>query len=467
MRGVELRLNEQTKYEVIKELVDHGGNKKRVALKLGITERHVNRLILKYKERGKSGFIHGNRSKKPVSSIDKTLSDTIILLYTTKYQDFNFSHFRDYLIQEEDIKVSYHCIYTTLKKAGILSPKARKATKKKFIKQQLQKDKKLKDKTEKELEVIANHEIALQDAHPRQERPKYFGENIEMDGSIHKWFGDKITCLHLAADKATNTIVGAYFDQHETLNGYYNVFHQILTNYGIPAKFTTDNRTVFNYQSLSAEKRTSEKDVLTQFGYACKRLGVEIKTTSVSQAKGLIERDNETFQGRLVNELRINGITTIEAANEYLLTTFIPKFNSKFSMDFKKFGSVFEASPEDEKINYILAILTPRKFDNGNSIKFKNKYYQPYLNGKLKCFKSKTECLVINAFDGSLLVSVDDKVYELEELIKNKTVSENFDNIVELPVKEKKKYIPPMSHPWKLSSFKEQLKKAHTYNVYA
>ena len=467
MRGVELRLNEQEKYVAIKELVDHGGNKKRVAVNLGITERHVNRLILKYKERGKSGFVHGNRSKKPVSRIDKTLSDNIVLLYTNKYQDFNFSHFRDYLIAEENINVSYHFIYTTLKNANILSPKANKTTRKKFIKQQLLKDKKLKNKTEEEIEVIANHEIALQDAHPRQERPKYFGENIEMDGSIHKWFGGKVTCLHLAADKATNTIVGAYFDNHETLKGYYNVFHQILTNYGIPAKFTTDNRTVFNYNSLSSEKRTSEKDVLTQFGYACKRLGVEIKTTSVSQAKGLIERDNETFQGRLVNELRINGITTIDAANEYLLKIFVPKFNSKFSMDFKKFSSVFETSPEPEKLNYILAVLTPRKFDNGNSIKFKNKYYQPYLNEQLKCFKSKTECLVINAFDGSLLVSIDEKVYELKELVKNKVVSENFDNIVELSIKEKKKYIPPMSHPWKLSSFKEQIKKAHTYNMYA
>jgi len=151
MRGVELRLNEQEKYEAIKELVDHGGNKKRVAVNLGITERHVNRLILKYKERGKSGFVHGNRSKKPVRCIDKTLSDTIVLLYTNKYQDFNFAHFRDYLIEKEDIKVSYHFIYTTLKKANILSPKANKTTRKKFIKKQLLKDKKFLKKLKKKL----------------------------------------------------------------------------------------------------------------------------------------------------------------------------------------------------------------------------------------------------------------------------------------------------------------------------
>ena len=71
------------------------------------------------------------------------------------------------------------------------------------------------------------------------------------------------------------------------------------------------------FTSLS-DKRTSDKDVLTQYGYACKQLGIELKTTSVSQAKGLIERTNGTFQGRLVNELKLNGITTIEEANEYL-----------------------------------------------------------------------------------------------------------------------------------------------------
>ena len=80
-------------------------------------------------------------------------------------------------------------------------------------------------------------------------------------------FGEIKTCLHLAIDKATSTIVGAYFDKQETLNGYYHVFYQILTNYGIPYKFFTDNRTVFNYIKLNPDKRTSDKDVLTQ--YSC------------------------------------------------------------------------------------------------------------------------------------------------------------------------------------------------------
>ena len=140
MRKAELRMNEKEKYDVIKELVNHNGNKNRAAKKLGISKRHVNRLIIKYKEKGKSGFIHGNRGKCPSKTLDKSISEDIILLYKTKYQDFNFNHFKEYLEEEENIKVSYDFIYKHLTNAGILSPKARKRTKKEFIKQQLLKN---------------------------------------------------------------------------------------------------------------------------------------------------------------------------------------------------------------------------------------------------------------------------------------------------------------------------------------
>ncbi len=467
MRKVELRMKEQKKYEVIKELVEHGGNKERAALKLGITIRQVNRLIIIYKERGKEGFVHGNRSRKPATTLNKSLSEDIILLYKTKYQDFNFSHFKEYLEEEENIKVSYKFIYDTLTKEGILSPKARKRTIKEYIKKQLLKEKKINlAMSEKQINEIVNHEINLEYSHPRGEKPKYFGEIIEQDGSIHLWFGDKKTCLHLAIDKATSIIVGAWFDNQETLNGYYHVLYQILNNYGIPYRFLTDNRTVFNYMLLNPDKRTSEKDVLTQYGYACKQLGIDLNTTSVSQAKGLIERTNGTFQGRLVNELKLNGITTIEEANKYLTEVFVPKFNSKFAMDYHKFKSVFEIAPSEEVINYTLAILTPRKIDNGNSIKYKNKYYQPYLNNEIKCFLPKTECLVINAYNGELLVAIDEQVLELKELSRNERFSKEFDEEV-VEKQEKEKYIPPMTHPWKIEYFKNQIKKAHTQHVYA
>ena len=466
MRKVELRMNEQEKYKVIKELVEHNGNKNRASKKLGISRRQIDRLIIKYKEKGKSSFIHGNRGHIPSKALDKSISENIILLYKNKYYDFNFNHFKSFLETNENIFVSYKFIYNVLTKEGILSPKSKKRTKREFAKQKLLKEKKIDLAMNDELiNTIISHEINLEDSHPRGEKPKYFGEIIEQDGSIHLWFGEKKTCLHLAIDKATSTVVGAWFDYQETLNGYYHVLYQILTKYGIPYKFFTDNRTVFNYISLNPDKRTSDKDVLTQYGYACKQLGIDLETSSVSQAKGLIERTNGTFQGRLVQELRFNNITTIEEANKYLDEVFVPNFNKEFALDYKKFPTVFEASPSDEKINYTLAILTPRKIDNGNSIKYQNKYYQPYLDNKLKCFMPKTECLVIKAFNGELLITIDEQILELKELNRNERFSKEFNEKDE--IKERTKYIPPMTHPWKLASFKKQLQKAHTNHVYA
>ena len=198
------------------------------------------------------------------------------------------------------------------------------------------------------------------------------------------------------------------------------------------------------------------------------QLGIDLETSSVFQAKGLIERTNGTFQGRLVAELRLNNINTIEEVNKYLIDVFVPNFNTKFALDYTKFPSVFETSPSEEVINYTLAVLTPRKIDNGNSIKFYNEYYQPYLDNELKCFSPKTQCLVIKAFDGELFVTIDEKVYELKKLQRNSSVSKELDVTNEVnEIKEKNKYIPPMSHPWKLASFKKQMQKAHYKHKYA
>ena len=180
MRKVELKMNEQEKYEVIKELVDHNGNKNRASNKLGISRRQIDRLIIKYKEGGKSAFVHGNRGHVPDKTWDKSLSEDIITLYKNKYYDFNFNHFKEFLEKDKNINVSYNYIYKTLFNNGILSPKARKKTKKEFKKKQLLEENKINNTmSDEQINYRINHEIALEDSHPRGLKPKYFGEIIE------------------------------------------------------------------------------------------------------------------------------------------------------------------------------------------------------------------------------------------------------------------------------------------------
>lgn len=450
MRKVELRVNEENKYMIIKKLVETNGNKKRAAIKLGCSTRTINRLILKYKAQGKAAFVHGNRGRLPSKTIPLDTKNMIIKLYIDKFSDANFTHFCEIIYEDYNIKISDTTLNKWLREENIISPKARKKTKK-LLKKAL--NAKLNDTKSKKIQDDIKETIIFidcKDAHPRRSRCKYMGEMIQMDASCYMWINGKIWHLHLAIDDATGEVVGAYFDVQETLNGYYNVLFQILLNYGIPAMFYTDRRTVFEYKRKN--NAFDDDDTFTQFSYACHNLGVDIKTTSVAQAKGRIERLNQTFQSRLPIELKRAQITTIEQANEFL-KSYIKKFNDQFALRLNSTKSVFETQPSLDKINRTLAVLSPRKIDSGHCIRFQNKFYLPTSeNGNPVYLAPKTACMVIKAFDGNLYLNAFDQIYNMQEIPKHQLYSKEFDD-KQKEAKPKKKYIPPIDHPWRQSSY--------------
>lgn len=132
IRKVDLSMTEQEKYEIIKKLVETEGNKKRAALKIGCTQRHINRLIQRYKKEGKVAFIHGNRGRQPVHAIEKEKKELIVDFYRTKYYDANFEHFTELLEKYEGIKVSPSLVRDLLIKEQIMSPMAHRPTKKRL-----------------------------------------------------------------------------------------------------------------------------------------------------------------------------------------------------------------------------------------------------------------------------------------------------------------------------------------------
>jgi hypothetical protein len=369
-------------------------------------------------------------------------------LYASKYGDANFAHFTELLQDREGIVVSESTVRNILGASDILSPKATRKTRREFKAKMAAAAKEAK--TAKEKMRIEAKIVAADDAHPRRPRSSRFGEMIQMDASLHLWFGDIKATLHLAVDDATGIIVGAWFEWQETLRGYYNVLRQILADYGIPYMFYTDRRTVFEYRKSGSDDDAD--DSFTQFGYACKQLGIQIKTTSVPQAKGRVERLNGTMQSRLPVELRLEGVTTIEQANEYL-PRFIAKYNARFALDRNSTPSVFETQPSPEKIDLTLAVISERTVDCGHSIRLENKHYRTMdARGLPVHFCGGTKGLAIRSFSGALFFAVDDKVFALEEIPLHERASKNFDPVLP-PAKPKKQYIPPASHPWRRSSF--------------
>ena len=420
-------MDEQKKYEVIKALADHpNGNKDRAALTLGCTKRHINRMLAGYRREGKAFFVHGNRGR-------------------------NFRHYTELLEERENIRISPSSVAKILEAESILSPRVTKARKKRIKKELLIKKENASSK--KEADAIQANLVAVEDAHSRRPRCAYFGEMQQMDASPYEWVPGQTWHLHLAIDDATGTVTGAWFDTQETLRGYYHVFHQILTNYGIPYQFFTDRRTIFTYKQKNSP--SLDEDTYTQFAYACKQLGVLLESSSVPQAKGRVERLNQTLQSRLPVELRLAGITTIEGANEFL-HSYIKKFNAKFSLPIHHTKSVFVEQPSDETINLILAVLNERTVDCGHCIRFQNQHYRMLDNRGLQVhYRNGTKTMVIQAFDGSLYCCVNDKeIYALEKVPERYPSSKNLD--AEQPAqKPKKKYIPPMNHPWRRSAFRK------------
>jgi len=451
MRKVELTMNENEKYETIKKLVETNGNKKRAAVKLGCTVRSVNRLIAKYNALGKQAFSHGNHRNKPATTISQGQRNEIITLYENKYFDSNLRHFTELLKRQENIDVSECSVRSILLSENILSPKAHKSTKK-ALKKKLEAEKANTKSKNKQAE-LQKELVMVDDPHPRRERCAYFGEMLQMDASIHLWFGDEKATLHAAIDDATGTIVGAFFDKQETLFGYYNIFKQVLEEYGIPYMFYTDRRTVFDY------KRSKSKDVskntLTQFGYACKQLGVDLKVTSIAKAKGRVERLFETLQSRLPIEFRLADIQTIEQANEFLIQ-YLKEFNAKFALPVNCNKSVFEIQPDKEKINLILSVISERKIDSGHCIKYNNKYYKLVDDqGSTTCYHKGTTAIVARTFNGEIYAHVNDRIYVLDEVKEHEEVSRYFDTKAknEEAKKPKQRYIPPMNHPWRKDNF--------------
>lgn len=445
-------MDEQKKYEVIKALADHpNGNKDRAALTLGCTKRHINRMLAGYRREGKAFFVHGNRGRKPATTIPEETRNTVVDLYRNKYYQANFRHYTELLEERENIRISPSSVAKILEAESILSPRITKARKKRIKKELLIKKENASSK--KEADAIQANLVAVEDAHSRRPRCAYFGEMQQMDASPYEWVPGQTWHLHLAIDDATGTVTGAWFDTQETLSGYYHVFHQILTNYGIPYQFFTDRRTIFTYKQKNSP--SLDEDTYTQFAYACKQLGVLLESSSVPQAKGRVERLNQTLQSRLPVELRLAGITTIEGANEFL-HSYIKKFNAKFSLPIHHTKSVFVEQPSDETINLILAVLNERTVDCGHCIRFQNQHYRMLDNRGLQVhYRNGTKTMVIQAFDGSLYCCVNDKeIYALEKVPERYPSSKNLD--AEQPAqKPKKKYIPPMNHPWRRSAFRK------------
>lgn len=444
----EIELN---KFKIIEKVINGKITQKEAMFELQLSRQQIYRLIIKFKNEGKDGFIHKNKGKRPVNKKDESIIRELENLYLEKHYYFNFQHFyEEYVFGIYNI--SYDAMLKKFTEDDIISPLAHKKTIQ-IYKEKMKNvinENNYEEKSES-IELFKSRIIEAEKAHPRRSCNLYvFGQEVQMDACNKMWFGDIPSFLHLAVDKATNKVLFGWFEWEEITRGYYVVLFNLIINYGIPAKIKTDNRSTF---SANNSKNKEKKVFFTQFGKVCERLDIVLYTTSVSTAKANVERENETFKNRLIAELRYENITDIDEANKYLNNIFIPKMNKRFSYAIDEKTSVMrENNYTKEELKLIISERKDKVIDNASCISYNKKYYIPInINtGEQINFQKGTKCILIIDYDGEYKAEIENNYYIMMEIENRDSVMKKESEITDSKQeKEHHKYIPPTNHPWR------------------
>jgi len=415
------------RFVVITKVIDGHLSVSEAATTLGLSTRQVIRIKKGVIQEGHTSLIHKNTNRKPAHALDPIVANRIIALKQSDiYQKANFQHFKELLKQHEGIDVSYSSIHSLLTHSGIQSPKKRRRFK----------------------------------PHRRRKRKPQEGLLIQMDATPFEWFDSDIKyALHGAIDDATGKITGLYMTKNECLHGYWQATRQCLINHGIPSAIYADRHAIFlsqNAAKLTVEDQLAGKVVNhTQFGRAMAELGINLIAARSPQAKGRVERLWATLQSRLPVEFKLTGISTIDAANEFLLT-YIDQFNQRFAVESMDSESAYRTLTVDIDIDTILCIKLTRSVDNGGVFSFYNKQFKVLTNQNTLLIPPKSKILVLVSPVFGVKVQFKQALFDVLPYINANTVK----RATKTSNKQRNSVSQPDSHCWK---YGQPLKPKLTY----
>ena len=280
---------------VIKQVMAKKITQISAAKQLNISVRHVRRLSRTHERQGAKGLISKRRGRPSNNQLAPELKGLVIALISARYSDFGPTFAHEKLTEQHGLKLSIESTRKLMMSAGLWKGKRRK-------KAQL---------------------------HPSRARRPQLGELVQIDGSPHAWFEDRAPkcCLIVFIDDATSRVMAARFVEVESTEAYFETAEIYIKKYGLPLSFYSDRHGIFRVNIPEAKSGTG----YTQFGRALHTLEIELICANSPQAKGRVERMNYTLQDRLVKELRLRGISSIEAGNLFL-PEFIEDLNQRFSV---------------------------------------------------------------------------------------------------------------------------------------
>lgn len=342
---------------------------------LKLSTRQIDRILARYRD-GPAALAHGNRGRTPANRIDDAQRAWLVELATTTYAGVNHSHLAELLAEREGIVIAERTLRRILAEASVRPIRTRRPPKHRS----------------------------------RRERMPREGQLLQVDGSKHRWFGPDFGFATLVAgiDDATGRVSGGTFRAQEDAVGYLTTFAQTADHHGLPGAVYSDRHGIFivekNRPPTLAEQLTGKRS-LTQVGRALDEAGIAWIGAHSAEAKGRVERLWGTLQDRLVTELRLASITTIEAANVFL-PGFLQRHNARFAVPAADPELAWRPWPDGLGSDAVFCFHYPRRVGRDNTISWPDGDLALPRRSDGRSWAGRTVILQ-ERLDGSLWVSQD------------------------------------------------------------
>jgi len=306
---------------------------------IGVTDRTMRRWRERLESDGYSGLADRRRGKPSEKRVPLATVEKVLGLYRETYYDLNMRHFHEKLREVHGIHLSYTWVQKALQGAGLVARRGKRTK------------------------------------HRRRREPRPMpGMLLHIDGSQHQWFSDERWYdLIVILDDATKEIYYAQLVDQESTRTVMAALRTVIENKGLFCALYSDRGSHFFVTPKAGEK--VDKTRFTQVGRALKELGVQMIAAYSPQARGRSERSFGTWQGRLPQELRLAGITTVEAANAFLRERYIGEFNSKFTVPAKEKGTAFRRTSRTD-LNWIFTVQSERVVEKDNTVAIGDRRWQ-------------------------------------------------------------------------------------------
>ncbi len=408
---------ELSRAEVMQQLKAQRITQRQAAEQLGLSVRQVKRLWRAYRAGGAKALISKRRGQPSNHQLDPATRAAALRLVRERYADFGPTLAHEKLTEVHHLTLSVETVRTLMTGAGLWQPRRAKRP------------------------VY----------HPLRPRRPRRGELVQLDGSPFAWFEDRGPACSLLVyiDDATGELLELYFTPTETTFSYFAATRRYLERHGRPVAFYSDKHSIFRLTKPGATSATG----LTQFGRALTELAIELICANSPQAKGRVERVNQTLQDRLVKELRLRGISDPARANAFL-PAYLADFNRRFALPPANPADAHRPLLASHDLDQIFTLQTTRTLTQQLTFQHNTVVYQLVQPRRTRAFRG-AQVLVRETADGGLTVAYRGRqlaVVPVQPHVPQAQVADSKTLAAAVEAAQRKQTPPPKpaaNHPWR------------------